>query len=49
MDKSNEQFFLEIFGEYNGVCSRNFQRMQQKLENAFSANFFPFFLRISLL
>ena len=44
LDKSRKnKIFSEILEEYNGVCLKNFQQMQQKLENAFLANFSIFF------
>ena len=40
MDKSTRnKIFLEVSGDYNGVCLKNFQRIEQKLENAFLAKF----------
>ena len=30
-----KKIFLEFSGDYNGVCLKNFQRIEQKLENAF--------------
>ena len=38
--------FLEFLGDYNGVCLKNFQRKEQKLENAFLAKI-SILLRIS--
>ena len=38
--------FLEVLGDYNGVCLKNIQRIEQKLENAFLANI-SILLRIS--
>ena len=35
--------FLEISGDCNGVCLKNFQRIEQKLENAFLAKVSIFF------
>ena len=36
--------FLEFSGDYNGVCLKNFQQIEQKLENAFLAKLnFPTF------
>ena len=35
--KYQEQNILRISGDYNGVCLKNFQRIEQKLENAFLA------------
>ena len=47
LDESiRNKMFLEFSGEYNGVCLKNFQRIEQKLENAFLAKF-SIFLRIS--
>ena len=37
--KYRNKIFLEILGDYNGVCLKNFQRIEQKLENAFLAKF----------
>ena len=37
--KSRNKIFLEFSGDYNGVCLKNFQRIEQKLENAFLAKF----------
>ena len=35
LDKSTRnKMFLEFSGDYNGVCLKNFQRIEQKLENA---------------
>ena len=43
LDKSTRnKIFLKFFGDYNGVCLKNLQRIEQKLENAFWPNF-PFF------
>ena len=36
---SENKIFLDILEDYNSVCSKNFQQMQQKLENAFWPNF----------
>ena len=44
--KYQKKFFLEFLGEYNGVCLKNFQRIEQKLEKAFLAEF-SILLRIS--
>ena len=33
--KYQKQNILEFLGDYNGVCLKNFQRIEQKLENAF--------------
>ena len=45
MYKSNRnKIFLEFLGDYNGVCLKNFQRIEQNLENAFLAKF-PILLR----
>ena len=47
LDKSTRsKIFLEFSGDYNGVCLKNFQRIEQKLENAFLAKLF-ILLRIS--
>ena len=47
LDKNTRnKIFLEILGDYNGVCLKNFQRIEQKLENAFLAKF-SILLRIS--
>ena len=49
LDKSTRsKIFLEILADYNGVCLKNFKRIEQKLENAFLAKF-PIFFRISSL
>ena len=41
LDQSTRnKIFLEFLGDYNGVCLKNFQRKEQKLENAFLAKFF---------
>ena len=46
MDKSTRnEIFLEFLGDYNGVCLKNFQRIEQKLKNAFLA-IFSILLRI---
>ena len=38
LDKSGKnKIFLDILEDYNGVCLKNFQRVEQKLENAFLA------------
>ena len=38
--KYRNKIFVEISEDYNGVClKKNFQRMEQKLENAFLAKF----------
>ena len=44
--KYQKQNILEFSGDYNGVCLKNFQRREQKLENAFLAKLF-ILLRIS--
>ena len=44
--KYQKQNVLRIFRDYNGVCLKNFQRIEQKLENAFLAKF-SILLRIS--
>ena len=36
--KYQKQNILRI-GDYNGVCLKNFQQIEQKLENAFLAKF----------
>ena len=36
---TRSKLFLEFLGEYNGVRLKNFQRIEQKLENAFLAKF----------
>ena len=47
LDKSTRiKIFLEFLGDYNGVCLENFQRLEQKLENAFLASI-SILLRIS--
>ena len=47
LDKSTRnKIFLEFSGDHNGVCLKNFQRIEQKLENAFLAKF-SILLRIS--
>ena len=44
LDKSTtNRICLEFSGDYNGVCLKNFQRIEQKLENAFLAKFFHSF------
>ena len=36
LDKSTRnKIFLEFSGDYNGVCLKNFQQIEQELENAF--------------
>ena len=43
LDKSTRnKIFLEFSGDYNGYCLKNFQRIEQKLENAFLAEVFIF-------
>ena len=43
MDKSTrKKIFSEFLGNYNGVCLKNFQRIEQKLKNAFLAIFHSF-------
>ena len=37
--KYQQQNILRIFVDYKGVCLKNFQRREQKLENAFLAKF----------
>ena len=32
--------FSDFLGDYSGVCLKNFQGIEQKLENAFLAKFF---------
>ena len=44
--KYQRQNILRIFGDYNGVCLKNFQQIQQKVEKAFLAKF-SILLRIS--
>ena len=40
LDKStSNKIFLEILGDYNGVCLKKFQRIERKLENSFLAKF----------
>ena len=40
LDKSTRnKIFLEFSGDYNGVCLKNFQLIEQKLENTFLVNF----------
>ena len=35
LDKSTRnKIFLEFSGDYNGVCLKNFQRIEPKLDNA---------------
>ena len=47
LDKSTRNKILfEFLGDYNGVCFKNFQRIENKLENAPSAKF-TVLLRIS--
>ena len=47
LDKSTRnKIFLEFSGVYNGVCLKNFQRVEQELKNAFLPKF-SIFLRIS--
>ena len=47
LDKSTRnKIFLEFSGDYNGVCLKNFQQIDQKLENAFLAKL-SILLRIS--
>ena len=39
-DKSTRnKIFLEFLGDYNGVCLKNFQQLEPKLENALLATF----------
>ena len=41
LDKSTRnKLFLEFSGDDNGVCLKSFQGIEQKLENAFLAQFF---------
>ena len=43
MDKStSKKIFLDFSGNYNGVCLKNFERIEQKLENAILAKVFIF-------
>ena len=42
------KIFLEFLGDYNSVGLKNFERIEQKLENAFLAQF-SILLRVSLL
>ena len=37
--KYHKQKILRILADYNGVCLKKFQRIEQKLENVFSAKF----------
>ena len=38
LDKNTRnKIFFEILEDYNGICLKNFQRIQKELENAFSA------------
>ena len=40
LDKSTRnKIFLEFSGDYNGVCLKNFQQIEQKLEKNFLAKF----------
>ena len=40
LDKSTRnRIFLEFLGDYNGVCLKNFQQIEQKVESAFLAKF----------
>ena len=43
MDKSTrKKIFLEFLVDYNGICLKNFQGIEQKLKNAFLAKVFIF-------
>ena len=47
LDKSTRnKIFLDFSGDYNGVCLKNLQRIEQKLNYAFLAKF-SILLRIS--
>ena len=50
MDKSTRnKIFLEILEDYNGVCLKKIQRIEQKLENAFLTKFPIFFENFATL
>ena len=49
LDKSSRnKIFQENLKDYSGDCLKNFHRIEQKLETAFSPNF-PFFENFSIL